>query len=62
MAGTAMAIMLLGAIEAHRLHGAVETEPIVPVSSRNLQGATAWQILYRSRSDRAYITVTTMGQ
>jgi hypothetical protein len=29
--------------------------------SRNPQGPTAWQILYRSRSDRAYITATTMG-
>jgi hypothetical protein len=63
MAGTAMAIMLLGAIEAHRLR----TERRKPSRlylcraqlTRNPRGATAWQILYRSRSDRAYIT--TMG-
>jgi hypothetical protein len=31
MAGTAMAIMLLGVIEVQAAHGAAETKPIVPV-------------------------------
>jgi hypothetical protein len=56
MAGTAMAILVLGAIESHRLR----TERLCrPQLARNPRGPTAWQILYNSRNDRAYIT--TMG-
>ncbi|KAJ7663708.1 hypothetical protein DFH06DRAFT_1393344, partial [Mycena polygramma] len=52
--------MLLGAIEAHRL-GTERRKPsrlylCRPQLSRNPRGCTAWQILYRSRNDRAYIT------
>ncbi|KAF7340349.1 hypothetical protein MVEN_01954100 [Mycena venus] len=62
-AGTAMAVMALGAIEAHRLRTERRKPSRLylcrPQLVRNPRGATAWQILYRSRSDRAYIT--TMG-
>ncbi|KAJ7735880.1 hypothetical protein DFH07DRAFT_870725 [Mycena maculata] len=60
VAGTAMSIMLLGAIEAHRLR----TERRKPSRlylchaqlSRNPRGCTVWQILHRSHNDRVYIT------
>jgi hypothetical protein len=63
LAGTAMAIVLLGVVEAHRLR----TERRKPSRLylcrsqllRNPRGTTPWQVLYWSRSDRAYIT--TMG-
>jgi hypothetical protein len=63
MAGTAMAVMVLGAIEMHRLRTERRKPSRLylcrPQLARNPRGATAWQILYRSRNDRAYIT--TMG-
>jgi hypothetical protein len=63
MAGTAMAILVLGAIESHRLRTERRKPSRLylcrPQLARNPRGPTAWQILYNSRNDRAYIT--TMG-
>jgi hypothetical protein len=63
LAGSAMAIIAVATLEAHRLR----TERRKPSRLylcrsqllRNPRGATAWQVLYRTRNDRAYIT--TMG-
>ncbi|KAJ7750684.1 hypothetical protein DFH07DRAFT_544735 [Mycena maculata] len=63
LAGTAMSIFLLGAIEAHRLRTERRRPSRLylcrPQLLPNPREATAWQVLFRSRSDRAYIT--TMG-
>ncbi|KAJ7264593.1 hypothetical protein C8J57DRAFT_1331223, partial [Mycena rebaudengoi] len=60
MAGTAMAILVLGAIESHRLRTERPKPSRLylcrPQLARNPRGPTAWQILYNSRNDRAYIT------
>ncbi|KAJ7747549.1 hypothetical protein B0H16DRAFT_1320279 [Mycena metata] len=63
LAGATTAIIVLGAIEARRLR-AERRKPsrlylCRPQLLRNPRGATAWQVLYRTRNDRAYIT--TMG-
>ncbi|KAF7371843.1 hypothetical protein MVEN_00041100 [Mycena venus] len=61
--GTVMAIMTLGAIEAHRLRTERQQPSRLylccPQLPRNPRGTTSWQILYGSHNDRAFIT--TMG-
>jgi hypothetical protein len=61
--GTAMVIMTLGAIEAHRLRTEQQQPSRLylchPQLPRNPRGTTSWQILYGSCCDRAFIT--TMG-
>ncbi|KAJ7231709.1 hypothetical protein B0H12DRAFT_1077061 [Mycena haematopus] len=63
LAGSATAIIALGVIEAHRLRTQRRRPSRLylcrPQLLRNPRGATAWQVLYRTRNDRAYIT--TMG-
>jgi hypothetical protein len=63
LAGSAMAIISLGAIEAHRLRTERRQPSRLylcrPQLLRNPRGATAWQVLRRTRNDQAYIT--TMG-
>ncbi|KAJ7256207.1 hypothetical protein B0H12DRAFT_1112779 [Mycena haematopus] len=63
MAGAAIAIIVLGTVEAHRLRSERRKPSRLylcrPQLLPNPRYATAWQVLYRSRSDRAYIT--TMG-
>ncbi|KAJ7147905.1 hypothetical protein C8R43DRAFT_1088467 [Mycena crocata] len=60
LAGTTAAVIVLGAIEAGRLR-AERRRPnrlylCRPQLLRDPQGATAWQVLYMTQSDRAYIT------
>jgi hypothetical protein len=62
-AGSAMAVILLGVVEAYRLCNK-QRKPsrlylCCPQLLRDPHGSTAWQVLYRSRHDCAYIT--TMG-
>lgn len=63
MAGTAVAVLLLGVIETHQLRVERRRRTRLYLCRRQLlrnpRGATPWQILYWSRNDRAYIT--TMG-
>ncbi|KAJ7869618.1 hypothetical protein B0H13DRAFT_1896585 [Mycena leptocephala] len=66
LAGSAMAIISLGAIEAHRLRTERQQPSRLylcwPQLLRNPRGATAWQVLRRTRNDRAYITTMEEGR
>ncbi|KAJ7653534.1 hypothetical protein DFH06DRAFT_1133698 [Mycena polygramma] len=63
MAGTAMAVVLLGVVEAHRLRTERRKPSRLylcrPQLLPNPRWSTPWQVLCMSRNDRAYIT--TMG-